>query len=371
MIETVQTVDSGVFTELKQCIDMSLKLFDSPTNEAWVNLCRYYSLFYFNDSERKCKMIKEVFEKYSILKTSILAQAYKFFYKEIGIDAKDCIDKLNELLSYADKADDWFFYEEVVSALLSVYEDQDDKKAMLQLLSEYEAVYKPSDSFLYVKAKYLENVLDKYKEAKELIKNNIQKSRRWKILMLHYYCDVRDKDNAKRILDKYFEKDLKCQLSYHSTFNDDEEVVRIVDLYAQNHSLDVQQISSKSCSLIRMGQYEKAYFFMKQYYEQAYMQREGVICINYYLALEKYKKPNDFEAKIKNKMIDGHMNYTPAEMAAAYALLNDKAKCFSYLKKVVEKHELMKFDIKEWPVFVKYHNDPNFKEITDTSNLEL
>lgn len=77
---------------------------------------------------------------------------------------------------------------------------------MLQLLSEYEAVYKPSDSFLYMKAKYLENVLDKYKEAKELIKNNIQKSRRWKILMLQYYCDVRDKDNAKKILDKYFKK---------------------------------------------------------------------------------------------------------------------------------------------------------------------
>lgn len=73
---------------------------------------------------------------------------------------------------------------------------------------------------------------------------------------------------------------------------------------------------------------------MKQYYEQTYMQREGVICINYYLALEKYKKPNDFEAKIKNKMIDGHMNYTSAEIAAAYALLNDKAKCFSTLKKL-------------------------------------
>lgn len=40
---------------------------------------------------------------------------------------------------------------------------------------------------------------------------------------------------------------------------------------------------------------------MKQYYEQTYMQREGVICINYYLALEKYKKPNDFEAKIKTR----------------------------------------------------------------------
>lgn len=371
IIDTVQTVDSDVFKELEQCIAMSLKLFDCPTNEAWVNLCKYYSLYYFNDLERKSKMIKEVFEKYSILKTPILAQAYKSFYKNVGIDAKGCIDKLNELLSYADKADDWVFYEEVVSALLSVYEDQGDKKAMLQLLSEYEAVYKPSDSFLYMKAKYLENVLDKYKEAKELIKNNIQKSRRWKILMLQYYCDVRDKDNAKKILDKYFGKDLKCQLSFHSTFNDDEEVVRIVDLYAQNHSLDVQQISSKSCSLIRMGQYEKAYFFMKQYYEQTYMQREGVICINYYLALEKYKKPNDFEAKIKSKMIDGHMNYTPAEMAAAYALLNDKAKCFSTLKKVVEKQELMKFDIKEWPVFEKYHNDPKFKEITDTNNIDL
>lgn len=28
---------------------------------------------------------------------------------------------------------------------------------------------------------------------------------------------------------------------------------------------------------------------MKQYYEQTYMQREGVICINYYLALENIR----------------------------------------------------------------------------------
>lgn len=56
---------------------------------------------------------------------------------------------------------------------------------------------------------------------------------------------------------------------------------------------------------------------------------------------------------------------------AAYALLNDEAKCFSYLRKVVEKQELMKFDIKEWPEFAKYYDDSNFKEITDTSKLEL
>lgn len=62
-------------------------------------------------------------------------------------------------------------------------------------------------------------------------------------------------------------------------------------------------------------------------------------------------------------MIDGHMNYTPAEMAAAYALLNDKAKCFSYLKKVVEKQELMKFDIKEWPVFENITMIQNSKKL--------
>lgn len=71
IIDTVQTVDSDVFKELEQCIAMSLKLFDCPTNEAWVNLCKYYSLYYFNDLERKSKMIKEVFEKYSILKTCL------------------------------------------------------------------------------------------------------------------------------------------------------------------------------------------------------------------------------------------------------------------------------------------------------------
>lgn len=371
IIDTVQSVDSDVFNDLKQCIDRSLNLFDSPTNEAWVNLCKYYSFFYYNDRTRKCNKIKEVFEKYSKLKTTNLARAYQFFYKDMDIEAKDCVEKLNELLNYAEKADDWSFYEEVVSALLSVYEDQGDKNAMWNLISKYEIDYEPSDSFLYVKAKYLEDVLNKFKEAKELIKCNMQKSRRWKIMMLHYYCDVRDRDNAKKILDKYFEKDFKRQLTFYSTFNDDEEVVRIVDLYAQNHNLDVQQISSKACSLIRLEQYDKAYFFMKKYYDQPYMQREGVICINYFLALEKYKKPNDFEGKIRKKMIDGTIHYSNSVMAAAYALLNDRTKCFSHLKKVVDKQELMKFDIKEWPVFSKYFEDPKFKDLTDTSNLEL
>ena len=31
----------------------------------------------------------------------------------------------------------------------------------------------------------------------------------------------------------------------------------------------------------------------------------------------------------------------------------------------------MKFDVKEWPVFAKYYNDSTFKEITDTSKLDL
>ena len=101
------------------------------------------------------------------------------------------------------------------------------------------------------------------------------------------------------------------------------------------------------------------------------MQREGVICINYFLAYKKYKNPNDLENKIKKKMIDGHMNYPAAEMAAAYALLKDKAKCFSCLKKAIKKHELMKFDVKEWPVFANYYEDNDFIEMTDTTSLEL
>lgn len=370
-IEGVFDVNSDLFKELKQCIDKSLELLDSPLNEAWVNLCKYYSLFYFNETERKSKNINETFDKYSILKTSNLSRAYQLFYKDMNIEGKDCILKLKELLDYADKADDWSFYEEVVSALLSVYEDLGDKEAMLQLLNDYEAKFEPSDAFLFIKAKYLGEMLGKYKEEKELIKKNLHRSRRWKSLLLHYYCDVRDKDNAEKVLNKYFKNDLKQQLSFNSTFNNDEEVIRIVDLYAQSHGLNITFISAKACSLIRMGKFDEAYSFTKKYYDQPYMQREGVVCINYFLALEKYKKPNDFENKIKKKMIDSHIPYTSAEMAAAYALLNDKAKCFFYLRKVVEKQELMKFDVKEWPVFSKYYKDRDFIKITDTTNLEF
>lgn len=69
-------------------------------------------------------------------------------------------------------------------------------------------------------------------------------------------------------------------------------------------------------------------------------------------------------------MINGLMSYSPAEMAVAYALLNDKAKCFSNLRKVIAKNELMKFDIKEWPVFARYLNDSEFQKLTDTSDFK-
>ena len=370
-IDGVNDTNSEIFVELKRCIDKSLELFDSPTNEAWVNLCRYFSLFYFGENERKCKKIKETFEKYSNLMTSNLPCAYQFFYKEIGIEAKDCIVKLKELLDYADKADDWSFYEEVISALLNVYEEQDDKNAIQKLLIDYESKYEPSDSFLFLKARCFQNTLGKYKEAKELIQKNLYKSRRWKDLLLRYYCDVRDKNNAGKILNKYFKNDPKKQLTFYSSFNDDEKVICIVDQYAQNHELDLTFISAKSCSLIRLKKYEEAYNFTKKYYDQPFMQREGVVCINYFLAYKNYKKPNDLDNKIHKKMIDGFMHYSEAEMAAAYALLNDKAKCFSCLRKVIEKHELMKFDVKEWPVFANYYKDNDFIKMTDKTSLDL
>lgn len=370
-IDGANDTESKVFIDLKQCIDKSLELLDSPTNEAWVNLCKYFSLFYYNDKDRKCGKIKETFAKYSTLKTSNLSRAYQFFYKEIGIEAKDCVTKLKDLLNYAEKADDWSFYEDVISALLNVYEEQEDKDVMQNLLSDYESKYEPSDIFLFLKAKYFEDTLGKYKEAKKIIKKNLYRSRRWKGLLLRYYCNIRDKENAEKILNKYFKNDLKKQLTFYSSFNEDERVISIVNQYAQNHELDLTFISAKSCSLIRLEKYEEAYNFTKKYYDQPYMQREGVICINYFLAWEKYKHPNDLDDKIRKKMIDGYMHYTSAEMAAAYALLNDKAKCFSYLRKVIGKHELMMFDIKEWPVFAKYYDDNDFIKMTDTTNLEL
>ncbi len=370
-MDSVGDTDSDMFKELRQCIDKSLELFDSSKNEAWVELCKYYSLLHFNEPDKKKEKIEEIFKKYSAIKSSNLARAYKFFYKDMRIEEKDCIAKLKDLLDYADKADDWSFYEEVVTALLNVYEDQGDKKAMLRLLSDYEQFFEPSDAFLYLKAKYLSNVLGKYKDAKELITKNLYKSRRWKALLLHYYCDVRDKDNAEKVLNKYFTNNLKQQLLFHSAFNHDEDVIRIVEQHAQNHGLDFTFISAKACSLIRTERFADAYNFTKKYYDQPYMQREGAVCINYFLAWEKYHKPKDFENKVKKKMIDGYIHYSSAEMAAAYALLNDKAKCLSYLRKVVEKNELMKFDIKEWPVFEKYYDDSDFKEITDTNKLDL
>lgn len=370
-IDSVTSTEDNVFNELKECIDKSIGLLNSPTNEAWVHLCRYYQIYYYNDREKAKVKINEVIDKNVHISTSNLALAYQWFYKTIGFSDTECIAKLKDLLEFAEKSDDWSFYEDVVLALLKVYDGLDKKEEMKGLMQQYETQFKPSDNYLYVKASYLKNSLGQYTDSLALINSNLYKSRKWKELLLGYYCDIRDKGNASKVLDKYFKNDLEKQLTFHGTFNNDDEVIRIVNLYSKGHGLDLQFISSKACSLIRLERYDEAYIFCKKYFDQVYMQREGVICINYYLAYSLAKHKTDFKEKLKKKMIDGPMRYEDAELAAAYSLLDDKQKCFTILKKVVEKNPLMKFDIKEWPVFDKYKNDSAFQSIVDTSNMVL
>lgn len=368
-IDAVLSVDDPLFKELKDCIDKSIELFDSSNNEAWIHLCHYYTLYYYNDNDKKKENIKKIVNQYSKVTTSNLARAYQRYYKELDLTVDDCISRLKALKEFADKADDWGFYEEVISVMIDVYESKDDKKAMLDLMKQYEAKFSPSENFLFMKANWLINTLGQYKEACQLIKKNMFRSIKWKVILFNYYCDVREEDKAFDMLNKYFKNDVEKQLIFYSSFNKDDRVIEVVDEYARKRNLNLRFISSKACSLFRLQQYDKAYTFCKKYFELPYMQQEGVICINYYLAYFFAKGNKDLKDKISKKMINSSNYYTDAELAAAYALLDDKNNCFVKLRKVVEKRPLMRFDIKDWPVFDKYKNEPTFLQIVNTDEL--
>ena len=286
--------------------------------------------------------------------------AYERYYKLLEIEENECEKKLKDLYTYSLKADNLTFVEMCAISLLNFYMKRCKIEDFEKFVQIYEKEYTPSEDFNYNKAVAYAKYFAKFEKAEEII-NNGNNSIKWKNLMFDYFCDTCQKDRAKKLLDKYFTNDTYKRIRYYSMCND-ERLIELLENYWESNPHTISDISMYACVCLKHGQEAKAYKLCKQYYDNPdYF--DGVLYINYFLADQKYNK-KDNNSKIRSKILEKKELYS-----AAYALVNDKTNMFAYLNKAIKETVLFKFDILDWPVFVKYVNDEKFKKLADISDL--
>lgn len=353
-----------LFADIKETIDYSLKINDTPYNKAWLLKCDYLKRINEKDVEKAKHEIKEVVESFSHIKSQYLSIAYKNYYKLLDIEERECENKLKELYSYSLKTDDLTFVEMCAISLLNFYMKSCKIEDYEKFVKSYEKEYIPSEDFDYNKAIAYAKYFAKFDKAEEII--NGYSSNKWKNLMFDYFCDTKQKERAKKLLDQYFPNDIYKRVRYYSMC-DDEQIIELLENYWESNPHTISDISMYACACIKHGQEEKAYKFCKKYYVNPdYF--DGTLYINYFLSDQKYNK-KDNKSKIQNKILDKKGLYSDIVLAAAYALINDKSNMYSSLYKAIKEDVLLKFDILDWPVFEKYANEERLKKLADTSEL--
>lgn len=355
--------------KLKECIDYSLNLNDSPMNKAWFYECLLYDLQYKNQVDKKKQCIGDLFKKISKYKTLPVVFILESFYKELKIKESECITMIEEILEFAKTSDDWKLYERTLISLLEMHKKNENVEKIEILMEKYEEIFKPSEYYMINKVSQL-IFLKKYKDAHKLMIKHKEESVRWKTLLFKYYCKIRKEDEAKEMLDEYFKYDIYQQLCFYNSFSHYSEFLSLLEKYEKEESLNLTLFTAKCCALIKEGKAGDAFIMCKEIIEKNNI-REGSIYINYYLSGKLSGKLSNVEKKVNEKIISQKDTWEKEVLVAAYALVENRSDMYKCLQEVIEKDELRKFSIKDWPVFDSYRNDKKFQEILSTSNIDV
>lgn len=348
-----------------ESVDKSLQLKDLPTNMAWFLKCRYIDYYYEYDFDRKKEEINKVFNKYSNVKTPYLADVYETYYKLLDLSESSCEEKIKDLYKAGIEADDNAFVENTVVSLLRFYAKNKKMNEFDIITEEFEKNYSPSEDYVFAKVSVLAYNLGRYKEAEKQLLERVPKSSRWQNLAFRYFCETKQEDHAKQILETYFPNDIVKKIKFHSSLNHDEEVIALIDEYWKDNSKNIDHISYYTCSLLRLKRYDDAYTISKKYYDDPHY-KEGSIYINFFIA-ERGKFKKDNKDRIRRKIIDDKKSFPDIVLAAAYALIGDRTNMYPSLRSAIKKDDLYRFVIGDWPVFADYLNDDKFKDLLKTN----
>lgn len=354
-----------IFAEIKEAIDKSLEINNTPYNKAWLIKCDYLKKINEKDIDGSKLEIQNVVNTFSHVKSQYLSIAYERYYKLLDIEEDECEKKLKDLYTYFQKADDLAFVEVCAISRLNFYMKQGKIKDFEEFVQDYEKEYIPSEDFEFNKAVAYVKHFAKFEKAEDII-NSAKKSKRWRNLMFDYFCETNQKERAEKLLNRYFSNDIYKKVRYYSMC-DDNKIIELLESYWESNPHMISDISMYACACLKHGQEAKAYKLCKKYYDNPdYF--DGVLYINYFLADKKYNK-KDNRSKIQNKIINKKELYPQIVMAAAYALVNDRDNMYSCLNVAIKENVLFKFDIVKWPVFEKYVNEDKFKKIADVKDL--
>lgn len=355
--------------KMTECIDNSLKLNDSPMNRAWFYKCLLYELKYKNQVDKKKQYIGELFNKISKYKTLPVVYILVSFYKELKIKESECISMIEGILEFAKTSDDWKLYERSIISLLEMHKNNGNKDKIEILMEQYEEIFKPSEYYMINKVSLL-IFLKKYKDAQHLMLKHKDKSIRWKNMLFEYYCKIRLEDKAKEMLDEYFKYDIYQQLYFYHSFSHYSDFLSLLEKYEKEESLNLTLFTAKCCALIKEGKASDAFIMCKEIVEKNTI-REGSIYINYYLSGKLSGNLSNVEKKVNEKIISQKDTWDREVLVAAYAIVGNKNEMYRCLQEVVEKDEIRKLSIIDWPVFDSYRKDKKFQEILSTSNIDV
>ena len=111
-------------SEIKEAIDKSLEINNTPYNKAWLIKCDYLKKINKKDIEKSKREIQDVVDSLSYVKSQNLSIAYERYYKLLGIEEGECEKKLQDLFTYSQKADNLTFVEACAISLLNFYMKQ-------------------------------------------------------------------------------------------------------------------------------------------------------------------------------------------------------------------------------------------------------
>ena len=211
--------------------------------------------------------------------------------------------------------------------------------------------------------KAVEQVNKKYFEDALTVLKSLEPSPDLYIRKMQILSNIGDID----ALNNYYNSILhsaKIDFSYYELVGEYDKALEIfLDRIYDDKIVQEGQLITYSYLLLQLSQFEEVEKLLRKYYETPTTSSPAII-INYLFAKKNIKSSFDYKEKIKNKLLEArYMVLKNLEYVAAYAVLEDNANMFKYLKKLIEEEPEEKYNVKKWPIMASYLSNPTFISI--------
>ena len=251
--------------------------------------------------------------------------------------------------------------------LLDAYTHDKEFELVKKRFEYIEKSYEVDNTYWEYKASALFQHWGQLKEAVQLLEDIKIKNQRTYEQLFEYYLYYDMFEKAKTILEQQLNNDILKRINFYT---EKKEYQTALDLMEQLQSDDdlhnIDNVVSKSFLLLKTKQYDNACSFIKENLKYSNY-TNGPLLINYYIALIKKEPKSNIQDKIRSKFLQEPLKATrnKLELAAAYALLEEKQNMYDNLRNAIAENKMKKYIIRDWIVFEKYIDDEKFKKLLE------